>query len=95
MVFLSNLPEADKFLRLPCEMRSLFLWGYVQKIILGILYICRLVPVLQRGGYFFLHAFLSRYFQREILNKNPHLWMDTVKKIIHAAAVLKNTCPLI
>jgi hypothetical protein len=37
MVFLSNPPEADKSLRLPCEMRSLFLWGYVQKIILGIL----------------------------------------------------------
>jgi len=28
--------EADKSLRLPCEMRSLFLWGYAQKIILGI-----------------------------------------------------------
>ncbi len=53
MVFLPNPPEADKSLRLPCEMRSLFLWGYAQKIILGISTICRLVPVLQRGGYFF------------------------------------------
>ena len=34
MVFLLNPPEADKSLRLPCEMRSLFLWGYTQKIIL-------------------------------------------------------------
>ena len=40
MVFLPNPPvedaaggEADKSLRLPCEMRSLFLWGYVRKII--------------------------------------------------------------
>ena len=32
MVFLPNPPEADKSLRLPCEMRSLFLWGYAQKI---------------------------------------------------------------
>jgi hypothetical protein len=31
---LPNPPEADKSLRLPCEMRSLFLWGYAQKIIL-------------------------------------------------------------
>jgi hypothetical protein len=44
MVFLSNPPvedaaggEADKSLRLPREMRSLFQWGYAQKIILGIL----------------------------------------------------------
>jgi len=29
-----------QYLRLPREMRSLFLWGYVQKIILGILNIC-------------------------------------------------------
>jgi hypothetical protein len=55
MVFLPNPPaedaaggEADKSLRLPCEMfiplnaqpiqrgQSLFLWGYAQKIILGI-----------------------------------------------------------
>jgi hypothetical protein len=34
MIFLPNPPEADKFLRLPREMRSLFLWGYAQKIIL-------------------------------------------------------------
>ena len=41
MVILPNPPvedaaggEADKSLRLPCEMRSLFLWGYTQKIIL-------------------------------------------------------------
>jgi hypothetical protein len=40
MVFLPKPPvedaaggEADKSLRLPCEMRSLFLWGYAQKII--------------------------------------------------------------
>jgi hypothetical protein len=25
-----------QFMRLPCEMRTLFLWGYAQKIILGI-----------------------------------------------------------
>jgi hypothetical protein len=41
MAFLPNPPvedagggEAVKSLRLPCEMRSLFLWGYSQKIIL-------------------------------------------------------------
>jgi hypothetical protein len=68
MVFLPNPPvedaaggEADKSLRLPCEMRSLFLWGYAKKIILGILNICLWL--------FFSHAL--------ILNKNPHLWMDT------------------
>jgi hypothetical protein len=56
MVFLPNPPQADKSLRLPCEMfaplnaqpiqlgRSLFLWGYVQKIILGILNICLPAP---------------------------------------------------
>jgi hypothetical protein len=65
MVFLPNPPEADKSLRLPREMfillnaqpiqpgQSLFLWGYAQKTILGISNLCRLVPVLQRGGYFF------------------------------------------
>jgi len=64
MVFLSNPPvedaaggEADKSLRLPCGMRSLFLWGYAQKIILGISFICLLVPVFQRGGYFFRMPF--------------------------------------
>jgi len=31
MALLPNPPEADKSLRLPCEMRSLFLWGYAQK----------------------------------------------------------------
>ena len=43
MIFLPSPPvedaaggEADKSLCLPCEMRSLFLWVYVQKIILGI-----------------------------------------------------------
>jgi len=77
MVFFPNPPEADKSLRLPCEMRSPFLWGYAQKIILGILHICLPVPVLQRGGYFFSHAFLSRSFYRGILSKNPHLWIDT------------------
>jgi hypothetical protein len=42
--FLPNPPvedtaigEADKFLRLPCEMRSLFLWGQAQILILKIL----------------------------------------------------------
>jgi hypothetical protein len=35
--FLSNPPEADKFLHLPCEMRSLFLWGHAQISILKIL----------------------------------------------------------
>jgi hypothetical protein len=85
MVFMPNPPvedaaggEAGKSLRLPCEMRSLFLWGYTQKIILGISIICRLVPAdLPSGRLFFSHAFLSRDFQRGILNKNPHLWMDT------------------
>jgi hypothetical protein len=63
MVFLPNPPEADKSLRLPCEMRSLFLWGYAQKIILGISIICLWL--------FFSHAL--------ILNKNLNLWMDTTK----------------
>jgi hypothetical protein len=45
MVFLPNLPEADKSLRLPCEMRSLFLRGSVQKIILEILNICLPFPL--------------------------------------------------
>jgi hypothetical protein len=35
--FLPNPPEADKFLRLPREMRSLFLWGQAQILILKIL----------------------------------------------------------
>jgi hypothetical protein len=30
------------------------------------------------GVVMFLHAFLSRSFQREILNKNPNLWMETI-----------------
>jgi hypothetical protein len=34
---LPNPPEADKFLRLPREMRSLFLWGQAQILILEIL----------------------------------------------------------
>jgi hypothetical protein len=41
MVFLPKPPvedaagsEADKSMRLPCGMRSLFLWGYAEKIIL-------------------------------------------------------------
>ena len=29
-----------QYLRLPCEMRSLFLWGYAQKLTLGISTIC-------------------------------------------------------
>ena len=64
MVFLPNPPvedaaggEANKSLRLPCEMRSLFLWGYAQKLILEILNIC-------------LRLFLSNTL---ILNKNNHL----------------------
>jgi hypothetical protein len=35
--FLPNPPKADKFLRLPREMRSLFLWGQAQILILKIL----------------------------------------------------------
>jgi hypothetical protein len=35
--FLPNPPEADKFLRLPREMRSPFLWGHAQILILKIL----------------------------------------------------------
>jgi len=45
-------------LRLPCEMRSLFLWGYAQKIILGISNICLWL--------FFSHAL--------ILNENPLIY---------------------
>jgi hypothetical protein len=57
MVFLPNPPEAGKSLNLLCEMRSLFLWGYAQKIILGISIICRLVPAdLPSGRLFFSHA---------------------------------------
>jgi hypothetical protein len=69
MVFLPNPPvedaaggEADKSLCLPCEMRSLFLWGYDQKIILRILNICLRL--------FFSHALIS--------NKNNHLWVETL-----------------
>jgi hypothetical protein len=36
---LLNPPEADKFLRLPREMRSPFLWGQAQILILKILYV--------------------------------------------------------
>jgi hypothetical protein len=61
MVFLPNPPKADKSLRLPREMQSLFLWGYAQKIILGISTICLWL--------FFSHAL--------ILDKNPPLWKDT------------------
>jgi hypothetical protein len=35
--FLPNPPEADKFLRLLCEMRNIFLWGQAQILILKIL----------------------------------------------------------
>jgi len=52
MVFLFNPPEADKSLRLPREMRSIFHWGYAQKIIFGILIICLWL--------FFSHAFRLR-----------------------------------
>ena len=62
MVFLPNSPEADESLRLPCGMRSLFLWGYAQKIILRISIICLWL--------FFSHAL--------ILIKNPYFWMDTI-----------------
>jgi len=34
-------------------------------------------PGTSTGWLFFSHAFLSRYSQREILNKNPQLWTDT------------------
>ena len=64
MVFLPNPPEADKSLCLPCGMRSLFLWGNAQKIILGISTICLWL--------FFSHAL--------IFNKNLHFWMDTILK---------------
>jgi hypothetical protein len=63
---------------------------YDQKIILEISIIYRLVPVLQRGGYFFRMPLRSVGFTLRpvsstgrkrvgglILNKNPHLWMDT------------------
>jgi hypothetical protein len=43
--------EADTFLRLPREMRSLFLWGHIQISILEILKVWMLVPVdFHRGG---------------------------------------------
>jgi hypothetical protein len=37
--FLPNPPKADKSLRLPREMRRLFLWGQAQILILKILYV--------------------------------------------------------
>jgi hypothetical protein len=91
MVFLSNPPEADKSLRLPCGMRSLFLWGYAQKIILGISTICLWL--------FFSHAFLSRYFQRGDLEQKSsfldgheidfqqHDFIRQLKKEIHHAGL--------
>jgi hypothetical protein len=69
MVFLPNPPNADKSLRMPCEMRSLFLWGYAQKIILEILNYVPACPGTSTRWLFFSHALT--------LNKNPHLWMDT------------------
>ncbi len=70
MVFSLNPPvkdaadgEADKSLRLPYEMRSLFLWGYAQKIILGISIVFRGLKfdpdkeIGQKGG--FCKGFLS------------------------------------
>jgi len=58
---LPNPPEADKSLR------------YAQKIIHGISNICLPAPwnakPISLGWLFFSHAL--------ILNKNPHLWMDT------------------
>jgi len=38
---------------------------------------CPVGPTDRTGMVIFFHAFLSRYFQRGILNKNPNLWMDT------------------
>jgi hypothetical protein len=88
MVFLPNPPEADKSLRLPCEMRSLFLWGYAQKI-------TRHRTLASKSSEYYTYAGLSRHFNgaviffaclpsslegyagHVILNKNPNLWMDT------------------
>ena len=36
-------------------------------------------PAARTGMVIFPHAFLSLYFQREILNKDPRLWADTSK----------------
>jgi hypothetical protein len=87
MVFLPNPPvedaaggEADKSLILTREMRSLFHWNYAQRIILRISIISlSKIPVLQRGGYFFvcLPSSSSSYAGQEILNKNPYFLIDT------------------
>jgi hypothetical protein len=48
--FLPNPPEADKFLRLPREMRSPFLWGHTQILLLKIPDVfLRLVVSVQRS----------------------------------------------
>jgi len=45
-------------------------------------FLTELVPVLQRGGYFFPHAL--------ILNKNSPLWTDTVNLIEPSGLFLLN-----
>jgi hypothetical protein len=42
---LCKTPLFAQFLRLPREMRSLFLWGQTQIVILEILYVRMLVPM--------------------------------------------------
>jgi len=83
MVFLPNPPvkdaacgEADKSLRLPCEMRRLFLWGYAQKTIL----LRRINPrnIKYMPAVIVIACLFIPFFQRGILNKNPLLCMDTI-----------------
>jgi hypothetical protein len=85
MVFLLNPPvedaaggEADKSLRLPREMRSLFLWGYAQKII----HLRRINPrnIKHMPVVIFFACLASSpegYAGQVILSKNPHFWIDT------------------
>jgi hypothetical protein len=55
-----NPPEADKSLRLPCEMRSLFLWGYAQKI-------TRHQTLADKSSEYQLYAGLFRYFNGVVI----------------------------
>jgi hypothetical protein len=73
MVFLSNPPKADKSLRLPCGMQSLFLWGYAQKI-------TRHRTLADKYSEYYIICLRLFFSHALILIKNSNLWVDTIEK---------------
>jgi hypothetical protein len=63
-------------LRLPCGMRSLFLWGLCSKNNprnINYMPACPVGPADRTGVDIFFACLFIPFFQRGILNKNPHL----------------------